>query len=285
MEPCATQLGNNALWIPGQISVRKCHVCDVDMTRGVVEHLPSHKHWKSLWEKLGQRIPDADSVRVWTGPWVERFDTPRGVYLLNHVTGEQGLEHEVVAAGFPPRTQASDSRPSAHPQRAAAPPAAAPPHHVSSASSPILPIAAALQPAIATESLLATSGHRRHDEQIIHPATTSKFDLPSWIWQRYIEEGARKLQRALERASASGTATVAVKCAVCEEMTEDVAFHLTSSQHFQRLQTRMSARDAPPRNDELPNGPWVQAFSVGTRIVRYNHLTGAVHEPAEIESC
>ena len=78
----------------------KCVVCETEMTRGIAEHLPSLNHWKKLWEKLRCAVPAPDQANDWSKPWVQRLQTTKGLYMFNHLTGQQGFESE-IAAGAP----------------------------------------------------------------------------------------------------------------------------------------------------------------------------------------
>lgn len=301
MEVAANQLGENALWLNNHVTVRRCMVCETEMSRGAVEHLPSQRHWKNLWTKLGDTAPTPEQARSWTAQWVEKFETSKGIYLFNHVTGDQGFEHELngnvtAITSTPPQPLAVPPpkvAPPKPPVASAAPALPAPPTAIEPPLEAALPaLLAAIEPPLAVLNAQAAGNVNRsptaENRQVLTANTVNKFDLPYWIWQRYIEEGAHKLDRALSRESPSGTA-ISVQCGVCNENTEDVANHLISQPHFQRLQTRMSARESPPRNDELANGPWVQTFQVGQRLVSWNHLTGDVIEPqallSTLESC
>lgn len=91
MEPPAKQLEDLIYKATGTWN-STCPVCATDMTRGYSDHLPSQNHWKKLWERLNRHVPEPNLAHDWGKQWVQKFELPCGVYLFNHVTGEQGFQ-------------------------------------------------------------------------------------------------------------------------------------------------------------------------------------------------
>eukprot|EP00747_Dinoflagellata_sp_TGD_P064951 gnl/TRDRNA2_/TRDRNA2_154134_c0_seq1.p1 gnl/TRDRNA2_/TRDRNA2_154134_c0~~gnl/TRDRNA2_/TRDRNA2_154134_c0_seq1.p1 ORF type:complete len:693 (+),score=112.26 gnl/TRDRNA2_/TRDRNA2_154134_c0_seq1:64-2142(+) len=114
MEPRAKHL-ENVLWTGANLWGGMCPVCSADMSRGIGDHLASQNHWKGLWKKVSNRVPEPTVAHEWTRQWVQTFETPRGSYLFNHLTGGQGLQAEVLAA--PPPEAGAVAAPAAAPQQ------------------------------------------------------------------------------------------------------------------------------------------------------------------------
>lgn len=76
-----------------------CTVCGQANTRGMEDHLPSAKHFKTLVHKLNWMPPPPEEASAPDSGWWQRIDTPnRGVFLFNHLTGAHGFEDEMEEA-------------------------------------------------------------------------------------------------------------------------------------------------------------------------------------------
>ena len=85
---------------PGPRGAPCCAICDTPMEHGVADHLASQSHWRSLCALFGRDDPAALSqVRLAFPPWEQRFATPKGTYIFNHMTGRQGYD-DAIAAGW-----------------------------------------------------------------------------------------------------------------------------------------------------------------------------------------
>jgi len=226
-----------------------CPVCMSEMSRGAGEHLPSCNHWKQLWRKLECRTPDVQTAHDWVRPWVQRFPTPKGDYVFNHVTGRQGFASELGISLVAPAPQ--------EPLRALPGIPQPTPCISDSAPSAIVPLAV-----------------RRPEE----------FNLGLWTWRLHIKDGANQLNSLLQ-----GTGQFLQCTACSQVMGPDVAAHLASNGHYTILQEKarpsvneavvaMMTADPEAAKRELASGPWVQAFNQvpasPTGMLKFNHLTG-----------
>eukprot|EP00930_Biecheleria_cincta_P067929 TRINITY_DN548_c1_g2_i1.p1 TRINITY_DN548_c1_g2~~TRINITY_DN548_c1_g2_i1.p1 ORF type:complete len:1108 (+),score=152.38 TRINITY_DN548_c1_g2_i1:117-3440(+) len=120
LKPYATQLRNvqESHWEENwQLPQWKCAMCNgADMSEAD-KHLLSKEHHDSMYYNGPQRACfwepfwDVQACKGLTDArYVQLLSTPHGVYLFNHVTGEQGYEHEVAhnsASSVPPPLQFS----------------------------------------------------------------------------------------------------------------------------------------------------------------------------------
>merc|ERR1711869_59911 len=80
-----------------------CTICGQGNTRGIAEHIPSQKHWKTLGNKVEWTPPPPDQISDWSSEWVQKIKTPkRGNFLFNHLTGAHCFEDEIGAFGAAP---------------------------------------------------------------------------------------------------------------------------------------------------------------------------------------
>merc|ERR1719330_443900 len=101
----------------------KCYICSTGMN-GVVNHILGQNHYKKLWGRLAQ-MPDAARALDWSQPWAEKFQVGERFYLFNHVTGQQGWQHELQNGGAPVPLPGQEARPpQAGPPQGLDPPAA-----------------------------------------------------------------------------------------------------------------------------------------------------------------
>jgi len=223
-----------------------------EMGRGAGEHLPSLNHWKQLWRKLESRTPDVQTAHNWTKPWVQRFPTPKGDYVFNHVTGRQGFASELAISLVAPPPQEPLRALPGIPQSAPCISESAPP-------STFVPI------------------------EVKRPY---EFNLGLWTWRLHIKDGANQLNALLQGAGQT------VQCTACSQvMGPNVAAHLASDGHYNILQEKarpsikdtvvaLIAADPEAAKCELASGPWVQTFNQvpgsPTGMLRFNHLTGEV---------
>lgn len=244
------ELGRMNIW-------PRCGVCNADMAKGAATHIPSQAHFKALWKQANNNLPQPKDAHNWRAPWVQRVDTPRGVYLFNHITCAHGYEARVMAQGAiamqPPQQQPS-SAPSAARSSAPAPaPAPAP----SPAPAPAAPAAAAAPaPAPANQR-------------------PRGFTVANWLWKRHMEIGAGNLQNLL-------TGHDNQTCSVCDNiaMAPGAYDHIRSAGHLSKLQEKLDSMPPgfpqEPSEQQLAGGPWVQVFPRrnGLPAVRFNHITG-----------
>jgi len=226
-----------------------CPVCETPLN-GIYNHVLSVNHWKKLWLKLNQ-VPVPQVCVQWDKPWVEVFQTPRGEYLFNHVTGAQGFRAQLgaegrgLAFGPAPLPASSDAvAPTSAPQHARLPPACQAPNTA--------------MPAV---GLLEA-----------HP-------LDLWIWQRAITNPAQHLVGALAHSGLRSGPHL--KCDVCvapPTSLEGLGEHLVSEEHHRQLRAKLGQmvaqlNYASPGKEQLDNGPWVQRFQTPAGIVSFNHVT------------
>jgi len=265
MEPPATQ-ADSFLWDRCQVWGGECVVCGTDMARGVGDHVPSQSHWKCLWNKLGQQVPAPDAACKWEQPWVQRFSTVLGTYLFNHVTGQHGLEANLCASSMQEEHQTLEEFQPIRPESDNGVPG--PPQAESNKQNPQdtpAPPQADCKHQMPPVSSQQVNGNRFAAE---------KFDLPAWVWQRYICMGALELDRML---SEHGTG-VAPVCKVCEvALGPPASEHLSSPGHFRCLTARLSDAKTEDVCTRLDAGVWVQELSVASgNTLLFNHLTGQV---------
>lgn len=238
-----------------------CPVCATPMN-GVHMHLTSQNHWKKIWTNLQDgAIPSAQEAGCWEKPWVESFPAPKGEFLFNHLTGEQGYRAEIAARALP--DAAPTSLPPAAPSSAAlgASAVGVPPGLTTMPGNESFQ---GLRVATPTENGVSSSGR-------------PPCELDVFIWKRSIAGQAEELQRVLT-SHGVGLARQVV-CDVCQIPMGDIADHVLSADHFTNLRVRMSF-NAPPK--EILSGPWVQKAFVcqdGCQVpVSFNHITGALVE-------
>lgn len=250
-----------------------CVVCAAPMN-GVHMHLTSQNHWKKIWSKLQDGvIPSPQEAGCWDKPWVEAFPAPKGEFLFNHLTGEQGYRTEIAARASTPVASPTVGRPP--PPDVSLPtmlPPGPPPSGVALGASaavgtpPGLALASPgdLPPAKPANGLASSSGG-------------PPCDLDVFIWQRSIIGQAEELHRVLTCHGVSLARQVV--CDVCQMPMGDIADHMVSADHFTNLRVRMSF-NAPPK--DVLSGPWVQKSFVcqdGYAVpVSFNHITGSLVE-------
>lgn len=104
------------------------------------------------------------------------------------------------------------------------------------------------------------------------------FNLATFVWERHAHSGASQLQHALQASGQESS-----ECGVCEATMVNVVAHLTSADHFAKLQRRLSALSTPPPAGAAAahaKGPWVQDFccrSSSTQIF-FNHITAELKD-------
>lgn len=266
------------LWDRAQVWGGVCTVCDAEMSRGIGEHMPSQGHWKCLWNKLGQQVPAQQLAFNWEQPWVQRFSSPLGTYLFNHVTGQHGLEATLCASPTQEKHETPQEHQPIRPEIENGTPA--PPHTdgknqmppaEAMAASSSMPRQAVKE---AEGHLSAMSGAQSNQQLNGIRSAPEKFDFPAWVWQRYICTGAVELDRLLSEHENG----VTLVCKVC-----DVAWgpsaseHLSSPSHFRCLTARLSEANREDVCTRLDAGVWVQELSVASgNTLRFNHLTGQV---------
>lgn len=99
IEPSTTAAGDAMDKIGGTWDY-SCTICGQQNTRGIADHIPSAKHWKTLGNKLNWTAPSPEQATAMCGEYVQRINTPkRGVFLFNHVTGAHCFEDELAGLG------------------------------------------------------------------------------------------------------------------------------------------------------------------------------------------
>lgn len=267
----------------------KCYICDSGQN-GVATHILGQNHYKGIWRRLGT-MPEAMAALSWTQPWVERFPVgPQRVYLFNHVTGEQGWEHEVTSVQGPARPT--------QPAQVSGPPASSPPPQPAS-SPPVVPdsaaaVAAALAaaaappicpPCVNGAGAVAASPEPPRHEGVGEAAPGLALDHFHW---RCIAAGpAAQLRRALAEHVAPVGAEMTYRCGVCDSgfSSETVEAHLGSTEHFAGVR-RQVASFAKDCRCELQlemlwgrQAPWVQSFAGS---LMFNHLTLELSEVNDV---
>lgn len=254
----AEQLEKTMYTLAPEYLDKPCVVCDAPRN-GIANHITSLKHWKQLWSKLENKVPGSDVVCLWDKPWVEKIPTRQGTYLFNHLTGEQGLEHNLRNIPPPPQTEAKQP-PATPPKVKAVPPSGLTPPAPSKAA-PVLqpPVAVAAPPAAGA------------------PAQGEPCLLDVWVWGQMIRPGAEKLEQVLAKYNCLNGDQVV--CQVCDQVVTNVVEHFTSQQHYSALRHRMKFQGPNPDRGNLSTGPWVQRFNCAP--VSFNHLTGEVGESSD----
>ncbi|CAJ1366213.1 unnamed protein product [Effrenium voratum] len=240
----------------------QCPVCESNML-GFNEHLCSQKHWKKLWQKFSTGPPDPPIVTDWDKPWVQQIATSRGKYFFNHVTGEQGLESEILGDGGPPapgRTGISpintDPVPVAMPPMPSTPDTSMPPEQTGAGNpaSPVHPVHPL--PAGAAAAGAAGLSHL-HWKCIVHAAARKL--------QEEIAAGEEELDDPWQERDAE------CFCSLCRCRCADMKEHLESVEHFNKVQACLAdaARSNPSVEDLRRTSAWMQSFET----VVFNHLT------------
>eukprot|EP00445_Apocalathium_hangoei_P005698 CAMPEP_0203864430 /NCGR_PEP_ID=MMETSP0359-20131031/14752_1 /ASSEMBLY_ACC=CAM_ASM_000338 /TAXON_ID=268821 /ORGANISM="Scrippsiella Hangoei, Strain SHTV-5" /LENGTH=912 /DNA_ID=CAMNT_0050782159 /DNA_START=54 /DNA_END=2792 /DNA_ORIENTATION=+ len=266
----------------------QCPVCEANMN-GIKEHLLSQKHFKCMWKKLGS-VPAPGDVLQWDRPYVQKLRLPYGVYLYNHVTGEQGLEAEVKAAVV--CGQAPPAAAAAAPAIAEAPAASvedflADGRNLAGGAAVTQPWAAhaladgrnfaSTSPAAAAPAVAAPAASAAGAAAPTAGSALGPFE--HWHWRGIVLRPAEQLAAALaqtvcpwdERAAPSDR-----HCAVCQAHFQDVEEHLASLSHYTTLRSRLSSfaesqHFAFDRTVLVQTGqPWIQNFLGG---VFFNHAT------------
>lgn len=240
-----------------------CMVCNV-LTDGVWAHLTSSSHLTQVREKLQDKIPSPEEASDWEKPWVEAIPLPetsvfshRSDYLFNHLTGEQGFRHEIVAA----RASASGHIPAL---MTTSPPPPMPP------SSSLASNLAVKDPQAYAPNTGASSQAPSGPIQESEPC-----GLDLWMFQRVINQPAQALAHHLS------TRGVNFICDVCEVCMSDVYEHMQSLDHYTSLRRRMAFK--APSLKRISSGPWVQkgfrTDPAGPVVagISFNHVTGEIH--------
>ncbi|CAE7528935.1 unnamed protein product [Symbiodinium sp. CCMP2592] len=193
----------------------KCLVCQADML-GFNTHICSQKHFKQLWARIGSKgIPDPSTVMDWNAAWVEKIETQRGPYLLNHLTGEQGFQADLLKAPAGPSPVAAPATHAAPDAGYSRPPAPTPG-----------PVAQPLpQPCAA-------------------PTPATSYNMDFLLWQCQVRDPAERLEEALEeRGEEDMWNDPVLECAICQKSIDSakgsVKAHLMSLEHFQQLKGKL----------------------------------------------
>jgi len=215
----------------------QCPVCEANML-GFNEHFISQKHFKKLREKFPQGPPTEQLARGWTQPWVQRIETTRGIFLHNHVTGEQAFESEIGSGAQPqplpqagPRT-AVDASPMPVPQ--SAPRCQVPPEQTQVSRRP------------------GGNGQIGH----LH-------------FQCLVQPVVAKLEDEVDSGESVWDATP-ISCTVCRTPHDNFAEHLQSQQHYESLQAKIGEMAGRNPRQLRADQCWLQ--SAGQ--ITFNHLTG-----------
>jgi len=255
----------------------QCPVCESGMN-GISNHLLSLNHWKKLWSRTRSINLDASNVVRWNQAWVERFDTPQGIYLFNHVTGEQAWMSELAGPDAPaPRSPAGGSEP-------AGAEAAPPPRSV---GAEVVPHAASPDPEPAAAGLHGLMDNRRliaFARRGCGPGAASpqEGELEQWHWRCLVMRPARDLQAALRHTSLAdpwdndaADRLLQWTCGICDAAFHDVQEHLGCAEHFMKLRLKAASLAADMNYkvsaDSLARegSPWLQDFGPAV----FNHLT------------
>lgn len=236
-----------------------CAVCEKEMARGCKDHVLSHGHWNNLWIRLGNGdgIPEADVVAEWSKTWVQRFETPKGTYLFNHITGDQMLSGREANAQAP-STQTL--------------------HHSGPPTS---------------DHSAETHGTTRAPADLVHPASDPgvSWRMPvrygldyvqaladEQSWRTYMIDPATRFENNL---SANWAWRCAEPCFVCSTaMSGGVKSHLLSTSHWSQVRDRLKGpSDSKSKTPQLAEAidwrkPWVEVIKVGSDDYLFNHLTG-----------
>jgi len=237
----------------------QCLVCDSTMY-GMQQHLASYNHWKRLWSKLNI-LPLPDIAVDWARPWVEVFETTRGDYLFNHVTGQQCWRAEMEDGTWPPPQPVPP--PVVQPTPPGSPesrwraesetsPACAGPPELVRPAPPEAPPATISPLAEAASTCVA-----RQEED-------SRLDF--WMFQRMVEPQAQRLEALLD------SSTCHQNCAVCGVPFGMVCDHFLSERHHMKLRSKLQQMMGMWHTvgAAVNDGPWVQTFGPG---VAFNHVT------------
>eukprot|EP00930_Biecheleria_cincta_P080400 TRINITY_DN6861_c2_g1_i2.p1 TRINITY_DN6861_c2_g1~~TRINITY_DN6861_c2_g1_i2.p1 ORF type:complete len:866 (-),score=168.73 TRINITY_DN6861_c2_g1_i2:2-2578(-) len=77
----------------------KCIVCS-----SVISSHDSRTHFENIWVKL-KSTPTPSDVQLWNKAWVQNFETPRGTYLFNHLTGQQAWKADLSSPADMPSSE------------------------------------------------------------------------------------------------------------------------------------------------------------------------------------
>ena len=95
MKPFGAQI---AAELTGEFRIwgTKCSICQTEMT-SFEDHMASTKHWKQLRFRLNYIFPEPPAAYDWHNVWIQLVQTPRGRFLINHLTGEHGWASQLGA--------------------------------------------------------------------------------------------------------------------------------------------------------------------------------------------
>jgi len=249
MGPKAGQ-AENFLWNLARISYAKCDICGTG-AQGMETHIVGANHYKKMGSKFNWQFPPLAEAEDLSKPWVERFETPRGPYFFNHVTGRHGLLHE---AGESPMPQENSSAPAYQPPTA---PASAPCPQLSAAPIP--------SPAVPGSTCPLSGFSTAYENALM---SRDKGD-----WRKYMEPIATVAADALFKARGGW----GYSCPVCQqENTRGLADHVPSDKHWKKLGEQINWRPPPPAEAHAMDKtkPWVQAIETRSGDFLFNHLTG-----------
>lgn len=236
------------LWNLARISYEKCDICGTG-AQGMATHIVGANHYKKMGSKFGWQLPPLAKAEDLSMPWVERFETPRGPYYFNHVTGRHGFVSEAGASPGPQEN--SSATPAIQPLTA---PAAA------------SPSAAPVPRQDVTGSICPLTGLSTEYESAF-------MSREKGGWRRYMEPIATAAADVLTKASGGWD----YSCPVCQqENTRGLADHIPSEKHWRSLGEKLHWRPPPPAEAHAMDRtkPWVQAIETRSGDFLFNHLTG-----------
>jgi len=108
----------NFLWELARYSHGKCDICGTG-AQGMETHIVGANHYKRIGARFNWRLPPLEEAEDLNKPWVERFQTPKGPFFFNHVTGTHGFVEEAGETPVPP--ESSSAAAAYEPPTAAAP--------------------------------------------------------------------------------------------------------------------------------------------------------------------
>jgi len=232
----------------------RCMVCEANLL-GYQEHFCSSKHFKNLQKKFDRGLPDEPDATDWQKPWVEKIATSRGVFLHNHLTGQQAFEAEISAA--PPGPQAQVQQPN--------PGAGLRPITVEEPMAPKSPNA--VMPAMPAMPRTPDSCVPPEQTQLRRPRT----EHLQYVCQ--LQPLLATLRKAMETMGGGdvweGTPSPSLGCTVCGSQHDAFADHLASTEHYNQIQAILAECVDRPIHTICGDQRWHQ--TVGN--FAFNHLT------------
>jgi len=225
-------------------------------------HIVGANHYKRIGARFNWRLPPLEEAEDLNKPWVERFQTPKGPFFFNHVTGTHGFVEEAGETPVPPE---SSSAAAAYEPPTAAAPAPYP-----------TPPSVAMPSSTATGATCPLTGLSTQYESGL--MSTERGD-----WRRYMEPIAVVAADALAKANGGWDF---YSCPVCEqENTRGLVEHVCSDKHWRTLGAKFHWRPPPPTEAHAmdKSTKWVQTIQTRSGDFLFNHLTGRyclVQQPA-----